>query len=567
MKCPYCTTENREDRETCYHCGKDIAMLRLIVNKARHHYNVALEHAERQRYPQALAELEHCLELDHSFVPAHVVMGTVYAKMEKLDAAECCWQVALALDPHILKAHEYLGKSALAKKAVPLVRRLRWAIGLALGIAGVFALALLWHLRPTADETTVQRVRKEIEEGNYGTALELAEQLQDTARSPDVRDAARLLELTVEQRYESALMEMLIFLLGNRPIETHQLYQRLVQQFTPPERYRRQLDALDQRAAEQAIALLNSWRRQFDEGTLSYDDLAKKADGLRRTFVQRDEIAQQTAKTLASARKAFVARTLTEIPTSPLSTTDTLKWLALVRELSNRVPEGRDVLTSTSKRLVADCLAQMEPKAAAILAGKDPAPIRATLVTLQEIAAYERSETTDQLIEKARASLKRMETDRFKTRLSSATVADIPPLDAWVASYEKDTSVTVANDAEVSGVLARARRRLAGEMVTWCTERVWRFQKKKMSNEEAKFLTDRAEFAGKYSAAKSWRNTLDCLTFCTAIAWLQLGNTEQALRWFDRLEKSYPESSYLPTARRYRQQTEEDLKIPVQLPE
>ena len=108
MNCPYCTTENRDDAEACYHCGKDISMLRLIVNKARHHYNVALEHAERQRFAEALTELEHALELDRSFVPAHVVMGTVHAKMENFAEARRCWEAALALDPHVLKAHQYL---------------------------------------------------------------------------------------------------------------------------------------------------------------------------------------------------------------------------------------------------------------------------------------------------------------------------------------------------------------------------------------------------------------------------------------------------------------------------
>ena len=34
MLCPYCQTENRDDREACYYCKKDLSMLRLIVNKA-----------------------------------------------------------------------------------------------------------------------------------------------------------------------------------------------------------------------------------------------------------------------------------------------------------------------------------------------------------------------------------------------------------------------------------------------------------------------------------------------------------------------------------------------------
>ena len=146
MKCPYCSTDNREDRETCYHCGKDISMLRLIVNRARHHYNVALEHAERERYAEALAELQHCLELDASFFPAHVVMGTIHAKMGKFADAERCWQAALSFDPHIRKAHEYLDKSHMVQRAVPLLSRLRLVVAAVVTLAVLLAVLIVWRL-------------------------------------------------------------------------------------------------------------------------------------------------------------------------------------------------------------------------------------------------------------------------------------------------------------------------------------------------------------------------------------------------------------------------------------
>jgi tetratricopeptide (TPR) repeat protein len=563
MKCPFCATENREDRESCYHCGKDISMLRVIVNKARHHYNVALEHAERQRHPEALAELEHCLELDHSFVPAHVVMGTVYAKMEKFDAAERCWQAALALDPHILKAHEYIGKGGLAKQAVPLLKRLRWAIGLALALAGILALMILWQLRPASDKADIKRISAEIEKGNYGEALDLAQHVENTARSYNVRHAARLFAETIRQRYESAAIDMLALLLDNKPVEAHELFLHLVQGRALPVPLQRQLLWLDNRAADQAVVLMDSWRRQMDEGTLSYDDLVKKADRIGQVFAQRADMTQKKVKMLALARQAMVANTLNRLPASPISTTETLTWLGRLRDLSNRVPESRDVLTSASKRLVVGGIAQMEQRMDGLLAGKDPAPVRSSLDVLQRMAAYGRTEAADRLIEKTRAGLRRLERDRFKVQLSAAVIADIPQLDTWVAVYEKATSSTIAKDADASSTLARTRRRLAGEMVSWCSDREMRFMRKKITNDEARLVADRAEFALQYYAGKTWRDTRDCVTFCAAIAWLQLGKTQEALRWFDRLQKTYPESSYLSVAHSYRKKIEEDLKIPI----
>ena len=84
MICPYCKTENRDDQESCYYCDKDLTMLRLIVNKAKHHYNLAVEHAERNRYHEAAAELRNSLDLDKNNVGTHVLLGTIYAKQKKI---------------------------------------------------------------------------------------------------------------------------------------------------------------------------------------------------------------------------------------------------------------------------------------------------------------------------------------------------------------------------------------------------------------------------------------------------------------------------------------------------
>ena len=111
MRCPYCQTENRDDREKCYHCEKDVSMLRVIVNKARHHYNVALEHAERGRIHEAVNEMRNCIDLDHQFAPAHVVLGTLYAKRGEFDKARECWNTALALNPDMAKSRDYLQRA------------------------------------------------------------------------------------------------------------------------------------------------------------------------------------------------------------------------------------------------------------------------------------------------------------------------------------------------------------------------------------------------------------------------------------------------------------------------
>ena len=105
MKCPQCKAENREDRAACYHCEQDLTMLRTVVSRIRSHFNTALEHAERDRADEAIAELNHALELDSTFVDAWVVLGTLYARMEKFDSTS---------------AQELEGRIELLKKAVGL---------------------------------------------------------------------------------------------------------------------------------------------------------------------------------------------------------------------------------------------------------------------------------------------------------------------------------------------------------------------------------------------------------------------------------------------------------------
>jgi tetratricopeptide (TPR) repeat protein len=560
MKCPYCTTENREDREACYQCGKDISMLRLIINKARHHYNVALEHAERQRYPEALAELDHCLELDHSLVPAHVVKGTIYAKMEKFDEAERCWQEALALDPHILKAYDYLDKSHVARQAIPLLRRLRWAIVAAAAITVLFAALIAWLLRPTSDKAELRRINTEIEKGNYGAAFDIAQHLDDSARSPDVRHAARLLGYTIAQRYESAATDMLTLLLENKPIEAHEFYLRIIEQHTPPDLYKSQLELLDRKAVAQAMGLLDTWRREFEKDTLTFDELAQKAERLGQVFPEAETAVKVNAM-LAAARRSWVNRTLAAAKqTSPIQVGETLTAIGRLNDLAKRVPESRASATSATAQILAAAVGQVGLRIDKALTAKDGAALRSALDDLERLSAVGQTEAAGPLAQKALAGLRRIETDRFKARLAAATVADIPQLDSWITSFEKMTSVTVARDTDVSGVLTRAQRRLAVEVIAWCTDRDTRLQQKKATEAEARWIAERAEFALRHAQVKTWRYTRDSVMICAGMAFLQLGKNQEALRWFDRLEKTYPQSAYLTSSRRYRQQIEKGTK-------
>lgn len=170
MLCPYCQTDNREDRETCYTCGKDISTIRLVVNKARQHYNDALEHAERGRTSEAIEELKNAIDLDWSLVNAHVVMGTLYARTGEFARAREAWKNALALQPELERAHDYLERVDSVEAALPTMRAYRWAAMGLLLLSVVLSVWLIYLVRPPAGAVPLREAVALLEQNRYGDA-------------------------------------------------------------------------------------------------------------------------------------------------------------------------------------------------------------------------------------------------------------------------------------------------------------------------------------------------------------------------------------------------------------
>lgn len=170
MQCPFCQSENREDRETCYVCGKDISTIRLVANKARQHYNDALEHAERGRTSEAIAELQNALRLDTSLVNAHVVLGTLLAREGKFSEARDCWKNALALNPELARAHDYLGRVETVEATLPTIKAYRRVALLLLIVTVGLAAYLIMILRPSPGREALETANTLFADGNFEKA-------------------------------------------------------------------------------------------------------------------------------------------------------------------------------------------------------------------------------------------------------------------------------------------------------------------------------------------------------------------------------------------------------------
>lgn len=205
MLCPYCHTENREDRDTCYICGKDLSTIRLVVNKARQHYNDALEHAERGRPAKAIEELQNALDLDRSLVNAHVVLGTLYAREGKFTEARECWETALDLQPDLKRAHEYLERVESVEVLLPTMRLYRWVAVLMFLLALTMAVAVIYLGRQEPGAPALREANELLAQHEYGEAKEALEQARLAAKPDNPISVAavalsRALDLDIQQQ-------------------------------------------------------------------------------------------------------------------------------------------------------------------------------------------------------------------------------------------------------------------------------------------------------------------------------------------------------------------------------
>jgi tetratricopeptide (TPR) repeat protein len=357
MQCPYCQTENRDDRERCYNCDRDLSMLRVIVHKARYHYNMALEHAERGRYDEAIAELHNAIDVDRSFVPAHVVLGTIYAKKGDFENARKAWETALSLNPELNKAHRYLGRLEQVAAALPVLRTLRLATAALAGLVIVLVVALLWVRRPDAAGEMFKRAYAAYEKGQYGEvaqqldkAISLAEPDSPTAiAARALRDAVELdmrqklqlaQELKNREDYPGALALIAELEAQHPDPETSGALAMLKQDIN---HYYR----------DRILALYN----QFLSGEVTYPELWTKVSEFLRLYPNIPE-KDELRKFLDDAREYEVTQQMDNIHKRFDEDHDTTAAIQAMQDVAAAYP-GTDAMKKMRPELVGDMLKWM----------------------------------------------------------------------------------------------------------------------------------------------------------------------------------------------------------------
>lgn len=180
-------------------------MLRLIVNRAKNHYNQALEHAERGRLIEAISELDSALQLDNTFTEARLLLGTLYARLERPEEARTQWDEVLASDISLRRAHEYLGAIGALKRTLPLARRVRAAL-VAAGMIMAFAVAIVAiSLWPSREERLLDEAWRQFADRNFVESDRLISIMARPLSNDDLESSALLLESSIQQAIDERL--------------------------------------------------------------------------------------------------------------------------------------------------------------------------------------------------------------------------------------------------------------------------------------------------------------------------------------------------------------------------
>jgi tetratricopeptide (TPR) repeat protein len=553
MECPYCNTINRQDRETCYHCGKDISMLRLISNKARHHYNLALEHAERHRYYEAITELQNALDLDNDLVEARVVLGTVYARVNRPDEARAQWERALEISTPHQKAHRYLAQLRQIRPYRGLLRRLRYFLA-AFAVTAALALILLITVAwPNLSARSLDRAWNAYETGNLAAARTLLDQLPRPLSETALELSARSLESTLEREFQTALAAVERLRRQDHLIQAVDRARVFLERQPSP--YAR--EAVEQIVSEIHDELHDSLQRRIarvGDAPIQLDRAMREFARFQQTFPDSPGLIE-FRQSLAQAQQRNAALRFDEIRSRYVDSHDIATARAALRALAADLEVARATLPNLTFPGVEEQIATerirlanaqldhfFEEARTAIRQG-DLVQAAATLRLARDIEPMEPADSAE-----LQALSHELEEAR-KRQLLNTLRASVADRDWEAALVISDQLTTLTLSAEVRGevddLLAAANRIRAVDAYHWLMRRAADIEQGRLDAKQAREVLNRTQRVLDALPMDLYPAALDDALFFAAVANRILGNDVQADQYLERLRHECPKSRYL----------------------
>lgn len=599
MQCPYCQAENLEKLSNCYNCGQDLSMLRLVVNKARHHYNLGLEHAERQRYDAAVIELKNCLELDAGFISAYVVLGTVYAKQEEYEKAQEMWREALSRDPAINKAHNYLSKVDTARELKPFLHRLKQLTAVFATLCVVAVIVILFSFRTEAQYRDFRQAVQLIQEEKTDEAVELLQTIESTRRHPELDSLAALLSAYLQGGQGNESFQQALGQIRNGQLaEALDALQEIAANSTHPdlvahselltnfihERLQGNLDLLERQVANREYAAALDTIEQMGNGNfpsvvaeqaqatyerlIRYKEedlelmLSSMENGLVTSNTVRQELESYGSMFAGRIDEEFhaevafrleamdVAKKIDAIQQAYLISQDAETALIELELLIGNYEERRVAFADWVEELSQD-LANQRTAAFSDAIAKRQLDRAVELLEMREtwmhyLPADQQMEITDNW----QSLIHQLESVLLIEEMEGLTFRQLTRLEELAAIFasEQKSQLSPEQRAMAEQIVGQLREKFAEEILNDWMGQDYPLQRAKTSEEYARFILEHEAFVNDHLKALTARYAGDKLLFYSGSASFRLKDFERARTILQRVIDEYPNSDYVKFA-------------------
>ena len=565
MICPFCQTENRDDRGECYYCDKDLSMLRLIVNKAKHHYNQGLEYAERGHIDDAIAEIQNSLDLDGSLIEAQLVLGSLHAKKEMYDKARACWSGVLASNHAYEKSHNYLIKAESAEVVFPAMRRLQMLSIVLLGLLFVTLGVIVYVSLPDRGLQTIGQAVElmRADDAKAGQALALLDEMvEDSSTSTLANQLATGLREQILAAWNRRLNMARQSLTGGDPHLTLELIGALDAPGIPNTTIVGAAASMRDHANEEMVASVDRAADEYYDGRVAFEDFEKQADQYLRLAPQSKEnarIAELLEQVRADSHKKLLAQAGAEVTEA----SSTAEAVIKVVDWEARYPELTESLRGLLDARLELEAAQTESEVARLLkAGKgDQARERIDMLKLVYESAHRPipQDTLERLENLMVVNERRSALEQANEAFGQGQ---------WLKFVELTEQIdALTTDADERAQLAAKRidalDQYAMKQWDWFHKRDGKFEDGRISAEEAAAAVEHYARVIENLPA-SLRYARGPLLFYAASSYTKLGRIAEARQLLDRVRLEHPKSYIIQSVDQFTQRFHDQLNPEVQ---
>lgn len=544
MICPFCNTENRDDQDVCYHCNKDLSMLRLIINKAKHHYNLALEHAERGRYYEAITELNNSIELDSKNVSAYVVLGTIYAKQNQYDKAIECWEKALYVDNRFQKAHDYIIKAGQIRNSIPLIKTFKiLAVSLVCSIVVIFALIIIFN-KPDRRLHQIRQAYKNFQSQDILSARQALQKIDKTKKDDAFDISKNLIDKAIKDEIKLAKAETQLEIKNERPYEAIKILNRLKSK-NPDKETLSWLNSTENIIVASLVSQIKRTLDTFETEGGELEDISQSLETFKSSFPQNNEgstlyqrfltiMKNNCRKELAAVYQGYEDKG--DMKEAEAGITNLLQKYQKYKDISKMTDETlAKIYSAEIAKAVKSCQTAIDKgnldEAEAIISKtKEIKNIpKEQINKFMELSALITSKRAEQLVS---AITKESANKNYEKVLELAKKAESYTL------IEQDKKIIAAE-------IEKSAKNLAIQRYKWLDSIDAKFEECRQSVEESNKTIEYYPYLMANLSKKAYGYAYDDIMFYTIISYYRIGDYENGDKLAEKLANDYPKSPLL----------------------